>query len=198
LVMGSRSQAAVLGMDRLKSGTCLPVGLPGEISNTLAKRIARMPGGVAPFGVQPPPHQDIVRFLRGPEWGWFTKEATDLWRAHSFRISAASNRMGFRLSGTPLSTEHPVHMLSTSVMPGTVQVTPDGTPLLLMADAQTTGGYPRIAQVIEADLAVCAQLRPGADLRFREVDLEEALQAFLVQNRFIHDIQASVRINLCG
>lgn len=198
LVMGSRSQAAVLGMDRLKSGTCLPVGLPGEVSDTLARRIVREPGGVAPFGVQAPPQQEIVRFLRGPEWGWFTKEATEHWRAHSFRISAASNRMGFRLSGTPLFTEHPVHMLSTSVMPGTVQVTPDGTPLLLMADAQTTGGYPRIAQVIEADLAVCAQLRPGADLRFREVGMEEALEALLVQNRFIHDLEVSVRINLCG
>jgi len=198
LVMGSRSHAEVLGMDHLKSGSCLPVGPPSEISDTLAKTIARAPGGVAPFGVQAPPQQDIVRFLRGPEWGWFTKEATDHWRAHSFRISAASNRMGFRLSGTPLFTKHPVHMLSTSVMPGTVQVTPDGTPLLLMADAQTTGGYPRIAQVIDADLAICAQLRPGADIRFREVGLEEALQAFLVQNRFIHDLQLSVSINLCG
>ena len=60
-------------------------------------------------------------------------------------------------------------MISTAVTMGMVQVTPDGMPLLLMADAQTIGGYPRIATVIDADLPVCAQIKPGDKIRFKEV-----------------------------
>jgi antagonist of KipI len=198
LVLGSKSHSDVLGMNRLATGSCLQVGSPGDVSQAIALQAAHHPKGMASFAFRPPAFGFAVRFLKGAEWSCFSQDALDHWASGLFRITPASNRMGYRLEGEPLQTKSSVHMLSTSVMPGTVQVTPDGTALLLMADAQTTGGYPRIAQVIDADLSICAQLRLGSDIRFIEICLEEAIALSLVQKRFIHDLESSVRINFCG
>ena len=74
-------------------------------------------------------------------------------------------------------------MLSSAVVPGTIQLPPDGQPVILMADAQTIGGYPQLAHVICVDLPLVAQVRPGDQLRFVEVDLEEAHRLALTRDR---------------
>jgi antagonist of KipI len=91
-----------------------------------------------------------------------------------WKISQQSDRMGIRLNGTALRRTSGDDLLSAAVAPGTIQVPPDGQPLILMADAQTIGGYPRIAHVIAVDLPLVAQLRPGDRVRFTEVPLDEA------------------------
>jgi allophanate hydrolase subunit 2 len=95
-----------------------------------------------------------------------------------YRVTSAANRMGIRLSGNPL-TSSGSELASEPVCPGTVQVTSDGQCIILGVDGQTIGGYPKIAQVISADLDRLGQLRPEARLRFTEVSLNEARTLYL-------------------
>lgn len=91
--------------------------------------------------------------------------------------------MGYRLQGRALKRTETRDMLSHGLLPGVVQVPPNGQPIVLMADAQTTGGYPRIACVIEADLYHLAQIRLGEPIHFVHCTLEEALLAKREQQR---------------
>ena len=100
--------------------------------------------------------------------------ATDALHAQEFVVDAASNRQGLRLRGTALQIADPRERISEPVVPGTVQLPPDGQPIVLLADAQTVGGYPRIGHVIAADLPRLAQRRAGQYLRFVAIDAREA------------------------
>lgn len=111
-----------------------------------------------------------VRVVAGAERAQFGDE---LFTAE-FKVSAQSDRMGLRLAGAELPRKSVHDLLSSAVAPGTIQVPPDGRPIVLLSDAQTIGGYPRIAHVIAVDLPLVAQLRPGDAVRFREVSLQEA------------------------
>ena len=91
--------------------------------------------------------------------------------------------MGYRLSGVTLSLRKPIELLSEGVAFGTVQLPPGGEPIVLMADHQTTGGYPRLGEVASIDLPLVAQLKPGDRLRFRLVSVDEAQQLYLAQER---------------
>jgi Allophanate hydrolase subunit 2 len=101
----------------------------------------------------------------------------------TFTVSPQSDRMGVRLQGTRLERSRAEDLLSAAVSPGTVQVPPDGQPLVLMADAQTIGGYPQVAHVITVDLPLIAQLRPGDRVRFAEVALDEAHRLALAREK---------------
>ncbi|MBE9917579.1 biotin-dependent carboxyltransferase family protein [Paenibacillus donghaensis] len=116
----------------------------------------------------------VVRVTRGREYGDFREEAIQRLIAESYRVQPDSDRMGYRLSGLPLLLETQREYISEGVADGTVQVPADGQPFILMADRQTLGGYPKIAQVISVDLPLVAQLPPGGSIRFREVSIAEA------------------------
>jgi biotin-dependent carboxylase-like uncharacterized protein len=112
-----------------------------------------------------------LRVLPGLQSDWFPSEVLS---GLAFQVRPESNRMGLRLSGQPL----PVlarELVSEPVCPGTVQVTRDGQCVILGVDAQTIGGYPKVAQVIAADLDLIGQLRPGSSVRFERVSLEQAI-----------------------
>jgi antagonist of KipI len=99
----------------------------------------------------------------------------------SWRVSAQSNRQGLRLQGAALTLADSAERLSEPVAPGTVQLPPDGLPIVLLAEAQTIGGYPRIGHVISADLPRLAQLRPGDSLRFEMIDAAVARELACAQ-----------------
>ena len=128
-----------------------------------------------------PPYSETpkVRIVRGAQAPEFDGTLTTA----VFKLTAKSDRMGVRLVGPALTRRVARELVSSSVVPGTVQVPPDGQPIVLMADAQTIGGYPQIAHVISVDLPLVAQLRPGDTLRFREVTLEAAHQLILDRER---------------
>jgi antagonist of KipI len=170
VVLGSRS-----GLEPLRAGADLPC-VPGSIHARFvhvrreweAPRAA-MAGGTGE-GVA------TLRVLEGSQAGWFPGEdfhGSPDGVAPTFTVSPASDRMGLRLRGEPLALPDR-ELLSEPVCPGTVQVTRDGQCVILGVDGQTIGGYPRIAQVISADLDELGQLRPGEQVCFRRVSLGEA------------------------
>ena len=126
-----------------------------------------------------------VRVIRGAQ----AAEFDPAFFTTSFHVTPQSDRMGLRLKGPPLVRRSQVELRSSTVAPGTVQVPPDGQPIVLMADAQTIGGYPQIAHVIEVDLPLVAQLRPGDALQFREVTRAEAQQLALAREHSLAMLQ---------
>ncbi|MEZ5843104.1 MAG: biotin-dependent carboxyltransferase family protein [Hyphomicrobiaceae bacterium] len=115
-----------------------------------------------------------VRIVAGPQWEMFGEPAHEALLTNGFVVSHAVDRMACRLVGPPLSRAVLCDMISEPTTPGAMQVPPDGAPLIMMADRQTIGGYPRIACVISADLERLAQRPPGAQIRFTLVTIEEA------------------------
>jgi biotin-dependent carboxylase-like uncharacterized protein len=127
----------------------------------------------------------VLRVMPGPEFDQFTRASqATLWRA-AWRVTPQSNRMGSRLDGPALQRARAGDMLSSGVVPGTIQVPPAGQPIILMGDAQTTGGYPRIGGVIRADLWKLAQAPLGGLLRLVEVDAAQAWLAWEAQRRYL-------------
>ena len=125
--------------------------------------------------VPPPLDSGPIRIVPGPQQGFFSAETLALLTASDFTAAAAFDRMGMVLDGPPLPPLS-LTMLSTPVIRGGIQVNGAGTATVLLADHQTTAGYPRIATVISADLPRLAQTRPGAPLRFAAVTAAEAVQ----------------------
>ena len=121
-----------------------------------------------------------VRVIMGREFDWFEDSSVADFLAKPYHFTNA-NRMGYRLEGSKIVRKKSQHseLLSTAVVPGTIQVTGDGSLILLMADCQTTGGYPRVAKVAEVDLPICAQLKPGNAIHFELIDLQEAEKLYL-------------------
>lgn len=121
------------------------------------------------------PARDQLRVVLDEQADLFTSESLTLFETQAYRISPASERMGYRLEGQPLQRGEQHELLSAPTGFGTIQVPNDGQPIVLMADRQTTGGYPRIAQVASVDLAQLAQRLPGQTIRFEIIALEQAM-----------------------
>ena len=130
-------------------------------------------GGVASDPV-PIVASPMLRVLPGPEAALFTTDAIAAFMSSAYTVTDLCDRMAYRLSGPTLQRGVGGDLVSTGTVPGAVQVPPDGQPLVLMADCQTVGGYPRIATVVSADLRWLAQCRPGAAVRFEAIDMDEA------------------------
>jgi antagonist of KipI len=129
---------------------------------------------LAPDVTLPEHDEFVIRTVAGLHAALFEQAARASFLGERWRIAPDSNRMGLRLLGPRLALEEPLDILSQPTCLGTVQVPPAGQPIVLMADHQTTGGYPRIAEVIAADVPRLAQSKPGATLRFAQVPLAEA------------------------
>ena len=153
----------------LRAGDVVVLGTPGEpIPATEAAQIAS-------WWIDPDADLDFadsisVRVLPGRD----ATVPSDALHGQEFAIDSASDRQGLRLRGSPLQLADTRERISEPVVPGTVQLPPDGQPIVLLADAQTVGGYPRIGHVIAADLPRLAQRRAGQHLRFVSVDRVQA------------------------
>jgi biotin-dependent carboxylase-like uncharacterized protein len=120
--------------------------------------------------------RNTARVIKGPHWPLFTADSIHAFLSHDFKISPQSDRMGYRISGPKLSVEKPVQILSEATAFGAMQVPHGGDPIIIMADRQTMGGYPKLAYIVSVDLPSLAQSRPGESLRFKLISLEEAQQ----------------------
>ena len=120
------------------------------------------------------PPSVTVHVVLGPQADHFDQETTRRFLASSWRVGATSDRVGCRLEGDPLRHRGPAEILSDGMVPGSIQVPPDGNPILMLADGPTTGGYPKLATVVTADLPLIAQLVPGeGQVRFEAIRLED-------------------------
>ena len=158
-VLGSRSTdlLAGLGPPALRAGDVLAVGAPS----------GPMPGvDVAPVP-DPPGGEVTVRLLPGPRSDWLTDDALDLLGTAVWTVTTESNRVGLRLDGPPLERRETGELPSEGLVRGALQVPPSGTPVLFLADAPVTGGYPVAGYVADDDVDRCGQLRPGQTLRLR-------------------------------
>ena len=174
VVLGSRSTYTRAGIGgwrgrALQAGDELPVSTqPREVAEHwwLDRRIL-------------PAYETVpkVRVVLGAQADEFGEE----WYNSEWKVTPQSDRMGLRLEGTALARRSGGELVSTAVAPGTVQVPPDGQPIVLLADAQTIGGYPQLAHVISVDLPLLAQVRPGDGVRFEPVSLENAHRLWLAR-----------------
>lgn len=123
----------------------------------------------------------VIRVMKGPE---AELVYTETLYQNKLKVSQISDRMGYRLE-IETALAHEVEIISSAVLFGTIQLPPNGQPVVLMADSQTTGGYPRIAQIISADLAKMAQVMPEKKVTFQKVSLAEAQDLYLQQERNI-------------
>lgn len=138
--------------------------------------------------------EKVIRVIKGGEFELFTNESQEHFFNGEFQITPNSDRMGFRLQGAPLQMEEPVELISEPVTNGTIQVPKDGNPIVLLADRQTTGGYPKFAQVVTVDLPLLAQKKPGEKIRFKEISLEEAEQLYLRQEKQLEKLKAGLQL----
>lgn len=167
-VLASRSLYARAGVGGL-NGRGLQ---PGDVLSTRGQPAAtagRLVAAAIEIDVAP-----VLRVLPGPEAGLFSPDAVAALLSSPFAVTDLCDRMAYRLAGPPLQRRVVGDLVSTGTVPGAVQVPPDGQPLVLMADCQTVGGYPRIATVVSSDLRRLAQCRPGTAVRFEVVDVAEA------------------------
>lgn len=127
--------------------------------------------------------EPALRFIRGSEWDRFNASSHLALTNETFAVSPDSDRMGARLEGAELKRTEDVDLVSEAVAPGTIQVPPNGNPIILLGDCQTIGGYPKIAHVITVDLPIAAQLRAGDLVRFQETSLADAQTLLLERER---------------
>jgi antagonist of KipI len=138
------------------------------------------------------PHK--ISVIKGRQYEKFSKESLKHFFESSYVVSSNSNRMGYRLEGEPLARVHETPLISEGVCNGTVQVPPDGQPIILMAERQTIGGYSKIAQVASTDLPKLAQCIPGDKLSFQLVSLEEAQNKRIVLEKELQLLKAAVKL----
>ena len=162
---------------------------PGDILPGEAASWPDSGRGLRPQDIPAYEQPAILRVLPGPHRLHFTDIGYAAFFANIYLVSPQSDRQGYRLSGPPVERSGAKDILSEPMPLGGVQVPPDGQPILLMADRQTTGGYPLIGVVVSADIPRAAQLAPGDAVRFAPVSLTEASDAAKDVERFLRELE---------
>jgi biotin-dependent carboxylase-like uncharacterized protein len=189
-VLGSRStytRARVGGLAgrALAPGDLLPVGRP--------RGPAPAPFVPGPAAIPPCGGGATVRVIPGPQHARFGEAGVAAFLATAWRVTPANDRMGYRLDGPPVPLPTGADILTDPVLPGAVQVANDGRPIVMMVDAQTTGGYAKIATVIGPDLRLVAQARAGEVLRFVACGQAEAVAALRAERAWLAALARAAR-----
>jgi biotin-dependent carboxylase-like uncharacterized protein len=160
----------------LRKGDVLNIGslLPSSRKRTLA-----------PQALERLSPRTVLRVTPGPQSDWFPESSRHLFYSAAYRVSEESNRMGLRLEGAPIPENSGGQMISEGVSLGAIQIPHGGQPIILFVEQQTTGGYPKIANVISADLPGVGQLRPRDEIRFERVDWQAARSLLQEQEKLL-------------
>jgi antagonist of KipI len=185
--LGSRSTHLISAMGgvggrALVAGDRLPLGDPGRVPGMALAPQTSM--------VVLPDHHAQIRVLPGPQVDYFSADALAVLQSAPYAIGHNSDRMGFRLEGPRLTHARGADIISDATPLGVLQVPASGQPILLMADRQTAGGYPKVATVIAADIAVAGQLAPADTISFTVCTPGEALAALIAQERALMAVEA--------
>lgn len=135
-----------------------------------------------------------IRVLEDRQFKDVSYESIDKFFHSEFIIDSKSDRMGYRLNGPEIKFKHEIEMISGEVSFGTIQIPPDGKPIILLADRATAGGYPKIAHVIYYDFQKLVQVKPSEKIRFKKITFEEAEELYLERERYIEDLKKSIKL----
>lgn len=185
LLLGSASTHILTGLGgfegrALRRGDVLKIGESSSAPRTIPRDVIEK---FAP--------RKILRATLGPQASWFSKESIGRFFASVYKVTEESNRMGLRLDGPALETPQSGHMISEGVSLGAIQIPHGGQPIILFVEQQTTGGYPKIANIVSADLASIGQLRPRDEVRFELVDAATARVLIAEQERLLRALSSS-------
>jgi len=199
LVKGCRVYLAVRGNflipSVLKSKSAMPFAGENTTPESVAKKASHISIQVSD-PIEPrrltltdsePLGRVTTRYLKGPEWQQLSSPSQAFFSNETFYLSRQCNRMGYRMLPEIPGYEKSEELISSGIIPGTVQLTNAGQPVILMADAQTTGGYPRIANIIRADLDALGQLKPGDKINFAHTSIKAARDAWIDHHRWVQD-----------
>jgi len=137
-----------------------------------------------------------LMILKGNEWDWLDKASQEKLLKNPFFISPNSDRMGYRLASEPLHSAIKTELISSAVNFGTIQLLPDGQLIILMADHQTTGGYPRLGNVISVHLPILAQMKAGEQIRFKFTNHQSAESLLIKQQQHLHQLEIACKLRL--
>jgi len=157
----------------------------GDVLDGIPQCLTPAERGLRPADIPAYALPAILRVLPSPHLPAFTQGGRDTFFSATYTVSPQSDRQGYRLNGPAVARTDVADILSEAMPLGGVQIPPDGQPILLMADRQTTGGYPLVGVVIWADLARAGQLAPGDPVRFQAVTLAEAHALAIRQERWL-------------
>ncbi|NHN30589.1 5-oxoprolinase subunit C family protein [Paenibacillus agricola] len=212
LVLGSRSTYLRAGLGgyegrALQAGDELPLGQPSSLAIAYMHMLCHakesktnpLPFGAANWSIgheiRPAYSKEpTIRIVPGREYAHFTEESRQALVAARFPVSSQSDRMGYRLEGAILNLAEVCEPISEAVSFGTVQVPAGGNPIILMADHQTIGGYPKIAQIATVDLPLLAQLKPGEAVRFRMISQQESEALYLEHEMQTYQLSKAIEI----
>jgi antagonist of KipI len=176
------------------ASTHLLSGLGGYQGRALRKGdVLRLGREIAPFRKKAVDAQSleqlaprkILRVTAGPQSDWFPQSSLRAFCENTYRVAEESNRMGLRLEGHSIARESTDEMITEGVSLGAIQITASGLPIILFVEQQTTGGYPKIANVISADLHSLGQLRPRDEIRFEQVSWDAARTLLIEQEQLL-------------
>jgi antagonist of KipI len=176
------------------ASTHLLSGLGGYQGRALRKDdVLRLGREIAPFrkktvdaqGLEQLAPRKILRVTAGPQSDWFPPSSDRAFYESTYRVAEESNRMGLRLEGHSIARESSDEMITEGVSLGAIQITASGLPIILFVEQQTTGGYPKIANVISADLHSLGQLRPRDEIRFEQVSWDAARTLLIEQEQLL-------------
>lgn len=138
--------------------------------------------------------ESIIRVFEDRQFNKISEGSINKFFSSEFTIDVKSDRMGYRLNGPKIELKEKLEMISEEVSIGTIQIPPDGNPIILLADRQTAGGYPKIAHVAFVDIPKIVQLKPNSKLKFKKITLEEAEKLYFEKEKYISDIKKAIKL----
>ncbi|OCA81454.1 KipI antagonist [Bacillus sp. FJAT-27225] len=207
-VMNSKStylRAGIGGYEgrALQPGDVIKFATPGGLSTAMIEYLAGQTGN-KPFAEMdwsitsnliPIHRRDMpIRVIKGKQYHLFDEESKRKIFSERFEVSPQSDRMGYRIKGPVLRLEVPQELISEAVSFGSIQVPAEGNPIVLLADRQTTGGYPKIGQIASVDLLLIAQAKPGDYITFKHVTHEEAQRLFLEREENLKQLKSGINL----
>ncbi|MEH3001599.1 biotin-dependent carboxyltransferase family protein [Bacillus pumilus] len=207
-VMQSKStyvRAGIGGLNGrpLEKGDVLSSGKPSIVADRLSDRLkseVKQAAYSAPDWTVSHTHflplrkSPVIRVLPGRHLSFFQEISQHTFFEQPYQVTPQSDRMGCRLKGEPVHLKEKLELISEAVAFGSIQIPPDGQPIILLADRQTTGGYPRIGEVATVDLPLIAQAMPGANLYFKRIHHQDAEQALFKQEAELKELAARIKL----
>jgi biotin-dependent carboxylase uncharacterized domain len=138
----------------------------------------------------------IIRVFKDRQFDNISDVSINKFFNSEFNVDNKSDRMGYRLCGEKIELKERLEMISEEVSIGTIQIPPDGNPIILLADRQTTGGYPKLAHVASVDIQKIVQLKPNSKIKFKQITLKEAERLYFERERYIDELKKAIRLTI--